>query len=48
VLYKSNLDALTWTPIGTIRSIGTLTTFTDTDSARLSQPEGFYQVRQVP
>jgi hypothetical protein len=44
VLYKPNLDAPTWTNISTISSIGTLTTFTDTNSSRLSQPRGFYRV----
>jgi hypothetical protein len=48
VLYKATLPAATWTGISTNRSIGTLTTFSDTNSARLSQPAGFYRVMLLP
>ena len=44
VLYKATLSARAWTTIATLCSIGTVTTFTDTDPARLSQAQGFYQV----
>jgi hypothetical protein len=48
VLYKATLPAATWTGISTNRSIGTLTTFSNTNSARLSQPAGFYRVMLLP
>jgi sugar lactone lactonase YvrE/formylglycine-generating enzyme required for sulfatase activity len=48
VLYKVSLSATTWTSIATNRSIGTLTTFTDSNAARLSLPQGYYRVMQVP
>jgi hypothetical protein len=48
VLYKLTIDAPTWTNIRTTRSIGTLTTFTDTNTARLSQPQGFYRITLSP
>ena len=48
VLYKASVTAPTWTSIATNRSIGTLTTFTDTNTARLSQPQGFYHVMLSP
>lgn len=44
VLYQSILGASSWTNIGTANSIGTWATFTDTNSPRLSQPQGFYRV----
>jgi len=44
VQYKATLSAPGWTTIGTLSSIGTVTTFTDSDRARLSQGQGFYQV----
>lgn len=48
VLYTSTLPAATWTTIATNHSIGTVTTFTDTNSARLSLPQGFYRVSHLP
>ena len=48
VLYKATLNAPTWAGIATNRSIGTLTTFTDTNAIRLSQPHGFYRVTLLP
>jgi hypothetical protein len=48
VLYKATLAGSTWTSIATNRSIGTLTYFTDANTARLSQPQGFYRVMQLP
>ena len=48
VLYKTVLTAPSWTNIATNRSIGTLTTFTDTNSARLTQLQGFYRVNLLP
>ena len=47
VLYKASVSASAWTSIATNRSIGTLTTFTDTNAARLSLPQGYYRVGQV-
>ena len=44
VQYKVDLNSLAWTNIGSISSIGTVSNFEDTDSTRLSQPRGFYQV----
>ena len=48
VLYKATISSPTWTSIATNRSIGTVTTFTDTNATRLSQPQGFYRVSQLP
>jgi hypothetical protein len=48
VLYKATLTAPAWTPIATNRSIGTVTPFTDTNAARLGQPQAFYRVTQLP
>ncbi len=48
VLYKATLNAPTWTSIATNRSIGTLTTFTDTNAARFAQPQGYYRVTLIP
>jgi hypothetical protein len=48
VLYKTTLNAPSWTSIATNRSIGTVTSFTDTNSARLSLPQGFYRVSHLP
>ena len=48
VLYKATLATPVWTSIATNRSIGTLTFFTDTNAIRLSQPQGFYRVTQLP
>jgi len=44
VQYSPTLLEGSWTTIATIQSIGTLTTFTDTDPERLAQPKGFYRV----
>jgi hypothetical protein len=44
VQYKPALDASAWTGIATNTSIGTLTTYTDTNAARLARPQGFYRV----
>ena len=44
VQYSTSLLAGSWTTIATLNSIGTLTSFTDTDATRLSQPKGFYRV----
>ena len=48
ILYKATLTAPSWTSIATNRSIGTLTYYTDTNAARLGQPQGFYRIVQVP
>lgn len=48
MLYKSSLASPTWTSIATNHSAGTLTCYTDTDAARLSLPQGFYRVIQIP
>lgn len=48
VLYKATMTTPSWSSIATNRSIGTLTYYTDTNAARLSQPQGFYRVVQVP
>jgi hypothetical protein len=45
---KPGLDASAWTSIATNRSIGTLTCFTDTDTARLNQPQGYYRIIRLP
>ena len=44
VQYSSVLPANPWTTIGTVRSIGTLSTFIDTDASRRSQSRGFYRI----
>jgi hypothetical protein len=44
VQYAADLGALAWTSIGSISSIGTVSSFEDSDSARLGRPRGFYQV----
>lgn len=43
--YSTTLIGASWTPIATVQSIGTMTTFTDTFSARTGQARGFYRVR---
>ena len=48
ILYKATLASPSWTAIATNRSISTLTYFTDTNSARLDQSQGFYRVIQMP
>jgi phosphodiesterase/alkaline phosphatase D-like protein len=48
VLYKSTLAAPAWTSIATNRSVGTPTRFTETNTTRLTQPQGFYRVIQMP
>ena len=48
VQYSPTLLEGSWTTIATIQSIGTLTTFTDTDATRLSQSQGFYRVSLAP
>ncbi len=48
VIYKATLQAPAWTSIATNRSIGTLSTYTDTNVARRIQPQGFYRVSQLP
>ena len=48
VLYKSTLAAPAWTRIATNHSVGTVTTFTDTNAARLDPPQGFYRVMLLP
>ena len=45
VLYKATLGVPSWTSISTNQSIGTLTSFSDTNSIRLSQPQGYYRVQ---
>jgi len=44
VQYTPVLDLPTWTDIATNRGVGTLTTFTDTNTARLNLPQGFYRL----
>jgi len=48
VLYKSTLAAPAWTSIATNHSVGTPTRFTETNTTRLTQPQGFYRVIQMP
>jgi hypothetical protein len=48
VQYRADLGALAWTNIGSISSIGTVSSFEDTDSARVGQPRGFYRVAAAP
>jgi sugar lactone lactonase YvrE/formylglycine-generating enzyme required for sulfatase activity/phosphodiesterase/alkaline phosphatase D-like protein len=48
VLYKASLNAPAWTSIATNRSIGTLTTFTDTNTTRRAQSQGLYRVTLLP
>ena len=48
VLYKSSLAAPAWASIATNQSFGTVTTYIDTNTARLNQPRGFYQVKTLP
>jgi hypothetical protein len=48
VLYKATLSAPAWTSIATNRSVGTVTYFSDTNAARLAQPQGYYKVLQLP
>jgi len=48
VLYKPALDASTWSAIATNNSIGTLTSFMETNSMRLMQSEGFYRIILSP
>jgi len=48
VLFTSNLATPIWTRIATNHSIGTVSTYTETNSARLSLPQGFYRVTHLP
>jgi hypothetical protein len=48
LLYKATLGASAWTSIGTNQSTGTLTSFSDTNSFRLSQPQGYYRLQLDP
>jgi hypothetical protein len=48
VQYKATLSSSSWTNIGTVESVGTETTFTDTNPTRLTQSEGFYRVIVAP
>ena len=48
VQFSTSLTTGTWTTIATVQSIGTLTTFTDTNAARLGLPKGFYRVALAP
>ena len=48
VLYKATLGAPSWTSISTNQSLSTLTSFSDTNSIRLSQPQGYYRVQLAP
>jgi len=48
VQYSTSLATGTWSTIATVQSIGTLTSFTDTNATRLSLPEGFYRVALSP
>ena len=48
VQFSTSLTTGTWTTIATVQSIGTLMTFTDTDSTRLGQQKGFYRVALAP
>lgn len=48
LLYKPTVTSSSWTSVRTNRSIGTLLYFTETNAARLSQPQGFYRVSQLP
>jgi len=48
VQYKPSLTASAWTNITTNRAIGTLTPFTDTNVARLSEAQGYYRVMRWP
>ena len=48
VLYGPTLGASSWTTISTNQSIGTLTSFSDTNSVRVGQPQGYYRVQLAP
>jgi hypothetical protein len=48
VHHRPAFDASAWTAIATNRSLGTKTTFVETNSVRLAQPKGFYRVVQLP
>ena len=48
VQYSPTLLAGSWTTIATVTSIGTLTSFTDTDATRMSLTQGFYRVALTP
>lgn len=48
VQYTPSLNALLWANIATNRSIGTMTTFIDTNAARRAEPQGFYRVYSMP
>ncbi len=44
VQHTADLGALPWTNIGSVSSLGTVSSFEDTDPARLARSRGFYQV----
>ena len=48
VLYGPTLGASSWTTISANQSIGTLTSFSDTNSVRVGQPQGYYRVQLAP
>ena len=48
IFYSPTLDYITWTNIGTNRCNGTLGTFTDTNSTRVTQGAGFYKASYTP
>ncbi len=48
LLHKETVSAPMWTSIATNRSTGTLTYFNETNATRLTQPQGFYRVTQLP
>ena len=47
-VFNKKLNAYTVLYIATVASIGTLTSFTDTDPVRLSRTQGFYRVSLAP
>ena len=44
IQFSPSLTTGSWTSIATFQSIGSLSTFIDTNPARLAQPKGFYRV----
>ena len=45
VQYSPSLQSNTWTTIATFRSIGALSTYTDTDPIRMGLSCGFYRIK---
>ncbi|HNQ87981.1 MAG TPA: DUF1566 domain-containing protein [Verrucomicrobiota bacterium] len=48
VQYTPSLTTAAWASIATNRSVGPLTSFIESNTTRLAQPQGFYRVVQLP